>query len=690
MINKLFPGFKLTPLFPLKCLGTAISLTLLIIYRGLFFGPSLLADIEAEVPFENARPAVFVFLILITLFSFFHMMLCSYGRKSSGDRLWDRQPFSLIIAIAAAFANSVLSFFLIELVNNYYLANMRSPYPAINIGITFAIYLFFIFVFNSLSAGLFAGNVLFLVWSLVNYYVLQFRGIPFQWIDFGSMRTGLSVSGNYDYSPTWQIITAIIVTAAVCGICLHAGKWHLLPKIRGKIASRVIALIVFFAFSGVIFRTDFLADSGIWLREWQPWYTYRLFGMEAGFFAFAKNSYPTAPDGYSASKVKEIAAEAGKLPDAARESDVIPDNIIVIMNESFTDLNIYPNFKADKELTPNIDAIEDKRTGHLLVSVKGGFTANTEYEFLTGNSCVLAPQTVVFNSFIKQDQFSIVRVLKDQGYRAVAMHPYGQYGWNRNVVYPRMGFDEFLHINNAFEGAETLRGMVTDRSNYDELIKMIEEKEDGEKLFIFNITMQNHSSYKSPAVVNDVDIIGYKGENEGQAEKYCTLLRMSDEAIADFIDYFRGKDEKTLILFFGDHQPEIGDDFWYYCQGKSAEELSFDEQELEYMTPWFIWANYDLPAAEDTDISANYLGAYLLSMTGLDLSGYEEYLLHMREEIPVMNAYGYLGDDGKYHSFTADDPDEEVMSKVNDYKCLIYNELTGGNDRPASFFGLTE
>jgi hypothetical protein len=38
--------------------------------------------------------------------------------------------------------------------------------------------------------------------------------------------------------------------------------------------------------------TDFLSDQGIWLRDWQPWYTYRLFGMEAGFFAFAKASFP--------------------------------------------------------------------------------------------------------------------------------------------------------------------------------------------------------------------------------------------------------------------------------------------------------------------------------------------------------------------------------------------------------------
>ena len=100
-----------------------------------------------------------------------------------------------------------------------------------------------------------------------------------------------------------------------------------------------------------------------------------------------------------------------KAPETSGTSK-IPENLIVIMNESFSDLRTYPNFKTDTELMPGIDALkENTQKGSLLVSVKGGTTANTEYEFLTGNSCVLSPSTVVYNSFIKLNQFSLHKPL---------------------------------------------------------------------------------------------------------------------------------------------------------------------------------------------------------------------------------------------------------------------------------------
>jgi hypothetical protein len=413
--------------------------------------------------------------------------------------------------------------------------------------------------------------------------------------------------------------------------------------------------------------------------------------MESGFFAFAKASYPKMPEGYSSQEVARIIRES-KEENAGKSADpdaVIPDNIIVIMNESFSDLRTYPNFKTSEELMPGIDSLEENtQKGTLLVSVKGGTTANTEYEFLTGNSCVLSPATVVYNSFIKQDQFSLARTLEAQGYKVVAMHPYGPHGWNRDTVYPRMGFDTFLNIENSFEGADKVRGLVSDKGDYEEIIKQVEAKEEGQKLFLFNITMQNHSSYKNEKFENTVDVTDFHGANEGQAEQYCTLLKMSDEAIMELLDYFRDKDEKTLILFFGDHQPEIGDDFWEYCFGKSIDDLSFDEQQKEFETTWFIWANYDIPEAEDLTLSADYLSSYLLSLTGLESTPYNDYLLAQRSLIPAMNSFGYYDEEGRAHEWDTEETDPEAAEKLREYKCLIYNELTQGAARDDTFFGL--
>jgi hypothetical protein len=223
--------------------------------------------------------------------------------------------------------------------------------------INFVLYLIAVFLLNSLKIGMITGNIFFIVWGIVNYFVQQFRGIPFQWIDFGSMRTAMSVSGNYRYTPTWQMITGVILVFVVCSFWSKRRTTLLFMNRAGKIGSRASAIILLFAFWVVIFRTDFLSGTGIWLRDWQPWYTYRLFGMESGFLAFAKASFPEAPEGYSSGEVKSIIDDyrAGGYKADVRCSE-IPENLIVIMNESFSDLSIYPGFETDEDVPRALEA----------------------------------------------------------------------------------------------------------------------------------------------------------------------------------------------------------------------------------------------------------------------------------------------------------------------------------------------
>ena len=165
--------------------------------------------------------------------------------------------------------------------------------------------------------------------------------------------------------------------------------------------------------------------------------------------------------------------------------------------------------------------------------------------------------------------------------------------------------------------------------------------------------------------------------------------QVPSEAMAELINYFRECDEKTMILFFGDHQPEIGDDFWEYCFGKDLDDLSFEEQQMEYETCFFVWANYDIPEAEGLTMSANYLSSYLLSLTGLEMTPYQEFLFRQREEIPAMNAYGYLDAEGGAHQWDTESVGAEAGKAIGDYKCLIYDELTGGASRDGTFYGIS-
>ena len=77
---------------------------------------------------------------------------------------------------------------------------------------------------------------------------------------------------------------------------------------------------------------------------------------------------------------------------------------------------------------------ENTVRGNLYVSCYGGNTCDTEFESLTGNSILYAPNTP-FETQFHGPMPSIVSTLKDDGYEAIAMHPLGAADWNRDDVY---------------------------------------------------------------------------------------------------------------------------------------------------------------------------------------------------------------------------------------------------------------
>ena len=57
--------------------------------------------------------------------------------------------------------------------------------------------------------------------------------------------------------------------------------------------------------------------------------------------------------------------------------------------------------------------------------------------------------------------------------------------------------------------------------------------------------------------------LGYRsGGNYPRAEQFLSLMKLSDEVLGELIEYFEGVDEKTLIVFFGDHQPSLEEELF--------------------------------------------------------------------------------------------------------------------------------
>lgn len=632
-------------------------------YRHLLF-PALIAGVMLALPAGKARSAV---------------------RERAGEALRLPRPF---FALTGILLNSLFSFWIIEfLCRNLDIYTFLPKYKVLNTGITLAVYLILVFLTNSVRTGMITGNALFLLFGLTNYFIYRFRNIPFQIIDITGLQTAANVAGSYRFELTWQILTAVTLTLLVSAMWLDSGKTRVFGSIPGKLLSRVLAAGLAAAFYLVIFRSALFDELNIRPYSWRPNDSYNMYGCEAAFCAFAKISYPTRPESYSSARVAEIIDRTRKQ--AADGELPVPENIICIMNESFADLSIYPNVETAQDAMPFFRSLsENAQKGALMVSVQGGTTANTEYEFLTGNSMMLAPNSIPFTTYIQTDQFALPRILAETGYRSVAVHPYYASGWRRNEVYPRLGFSEFYDKEDFdVRDPEKIRRYISDREDVEYLIDLLEAKPEGEKLFLFNVTMQNHGGYEYDGddFRSDVRLVDFPGNAKDAAEQYLTCIRLSDASLEELVTYLSGIDEKTLVCFFGDHQPGLPVSFYPDALGVPEDQQTFEMQQLQYETVWTIWANYDIPEADGLVMSPNYLSSYLLSLTGLPLTGYQQYLLSQREAIPAMNAFGYLGNDGQQHPYGEETPAEAAF--LEGYRCLMYNELTAGKRRDASFFG---
>ena len=198
------------------------------------------------------------------------------------------------------------------------------------------------------------------------------------------------------------------------------------------------------------------------------------------------------------------------------------------------------------------------------------------------------------------------------GYYTVAMHPYYSSGWNRVAVYNDFGFDEQHFLEDfSYEEEDIIREYVSDRADFENVIERFEAKEEGQPLFLFNVTMQNHSAYNGEWI-NLPREVWLTGAYEGRfqtVDQYLNLVYQSDRAFEYLIDYFSEVEEPTLICMFGDHQPQVATNFYTEALGGEVEALDTETAEKKQVVPFVLWANCDIPEAENVTLSLNTLSA---------------------------------------------------------------------------------
>ena len=542
---------------------------------------------------------------------------------------------------------------------------------------------------NRIRSTIIASTVLGFIFGLANYLLILFRNSPLLAMDLFSWKTGLAVAGTYTVTFNKDSLWFIVLT--MIWICIAFSlKGHKGLSLKYRIVCFVLLAGWCTAFYQIIFNTDILLKNDIKVNQFNPNWTYKKNGYALSFAASVKSSVTKKPEGYDPEEIEKISKKyrSDKAVMAKEVSKKTP-NIIVIMNESFSDLRYIGDFETNRNYMPFVQSLKENTIkGTMHMSVLGSRTANSELEFLTGNTMQFFPDySVPYVSMITEKKPAMPWNMKKLGYKGIiAFHPGMVDSYNRNNVYPLLGFQKHISIEDL-KDPEIIRDYVSDSADYDTVIREYEKNKMTKKpLYLFNVTIQNHGGYTTNAGVVDagISISDTKLQDE-QAVQYLNLIKKSDEAVEKLITYFSTQNEPTVIVFYGDHEPVVGSSFYSELYNKQKGLSYMEMNEKKYRVPFFIWANYDIKEKSNVETSANYLQANMMNTIGLPLTGYQKYLLDLEKDLPVIS--GVAAMDSKHNLFDPKESDK-LKEKITLYEKIQYNNFNDDENRIDEFYKL--
>lgn len=545
----------------------------------------------------------------------------------------------------------------------------------LNIAFYYWLFLFVFFIAGRTSISMAICVAAIAIIGVGNYFVVMFRSNPIVPWDIYSFETAMSVADNYVFSVDWALAEhiAMFILMLIVGVRTNI---RLNKKILRPILTVAMCIPAYFYIS-YLWQDNLERNTGLNDTLFNAKYMHSKDGFFVSFILdihFLQIEEPkNYSDEYALSLLNEQEVEKVETPEE------LPD-IIAIMDETFSDPAVLGEFETNKDYMPFIHSIlrgevANTISGYTDVSVLGGNTANSEFEFLTGNSMAFFPnESVPYLQYIRDGISTIVPQLEEYGYTTYGTHPYRAKGWNREFIYDLMGFD-YRYFQGSFPFEDKLRNYVSDEADFKSILEWRNNTEG--PFFMFNVTMQNHSNYGGDFDNFDPQIVAkFKNTSSNKyLNKYLSLMYETDQDVASLLSELSQSDRKTIVVFWGDHQPN---DYVvrpiYKEYGLDFDNQTYEQQQQRQKTPFFIWANYDIQEQTNVEISLNYLNILLFETAGLQLDEYQTFRKNLWQgQIPMMNAVGYRNDDGDLVEY--DDAPEEIQNLLNEYQNIQYYRM---------------
>lgn len=427
---------------------------------------------------------------------------------------------------------------------------------------------------------------------------------------------------------------------------------------------------------------------------------YNTRGMIYSFLHQFNITQMKAPEGYDATYFAELEDTDWAAPEATSGEKTQYPHIVMIMGEAFSDLSEnehldFTNYRDPLENFKAICAEEDTISGHIVVPNFGGGTSNTEYDVLTGCATRYLDSSLPSYNFIHSDFDGMPRQLAKLGYDTLSIHPGYAWFYNRQNVYPDLGFETCYFLEDSFDLAtQGYGGYINEEATMDKIIETLDThiKEKDTPLFSFTVTIQNHGPYEKkygtlPA--NFSTDVPLDATQTDLLTQYFQGILDADEQIGRLKEYAENSDEPIVLVYFGDHLPGFsnGMEFFDLLDYPIDANGTPEEQLAVYETPYFIWQNDSAKALENVQtaeeigfpenglISSQFLGSAVLE---LFVPGYESPLHssndRLRRELPVCAENIYVNSKGDFTNTLSEEQTKLVKLLKNWQYYKLFDE----------------
>lgn len=523
-------------------------------------------------------------------------------------------------------------------------------------------------ILNNRKLGMYITTGFMTILAIINFFVQQWTNQSVTFSDLFKAQTAATVLGQ-------QQITGSMIIKLVIGLFIYGLAFFTIHKTKKVKLSPIIVrffrnilLVIVMCFSIWFCSSTFLNFNGG-----------ATYGVITNLIITGENSFKKPDIMVDYSEYIKEDSEEGKKP-----------NVIIIMSESFCDVNSsIEGLQISENYMPYFESLCEKYpSGTAYSSVCGNNTVTSEFECLTATSSLFSTEgSDYWRKYVSEDTWSLVKDFNDKGYSTYGIHPSYDFNYSRGSAYKYLGFDKTCFIEEMEEkGVNKYRDLVTDESNFSQIIEMYEEnKKTGNPFFCYNITIQNHAAYKE-----DLSEYGFEQittnyddyESGKELSNYLTLMKESDDALKKLINYFDKQEEETIILFFGDHQPMFVRTLVSEITGTNALSLGYEESAQFYAVPYLIWSNKGLNYEAPEETSINYLASILYEAGGLQKPAIINYNLELMKKYPVVtanfvkNSNGILTSGGSINNtFKTAINENDELYPLKVYQCWTYDLL---------------